>query len=75
VNCICPGLIDTGMGDAVVGHYRPKDCPAESKASWQPLGRVGSAQDVAKAILFMVSDDALFMTGSVVVVDGGLTAQ
>ena len=75
VNCICPGMIDTGMGDDVVGHYRPDVTPAESKATWQPLERIGSPDDIAKAILFMVSDEALFMTGSAVVVDGGLTAQ
>ena len=75
VNCICPGLIDTGMGDDVVAHYRPDAIAAESKTGWQPLGRIGSAEDIAKAILYMVSEDALFMTGSAVVVDGGLTAQ
>ncbi len=75
VNCVCPGMIDTGMGDDVVGHYRPDADPAESKVTWQPLGRIGSPEDIAKAILYMVSDDALFMTGSAVVVDGGLTAQ
>jgi dihydroanticapsin dehydrogenase len=75
VNCVCPGLIDTGMGDAVVGHYRPNDTPAQSKATWQPLERIGSAKDIARAILYMVSDEALFMTGSAIVVDGGLTAQ
>ena len=63
------------MGDAVVGHYRPNANVAETKANWQPLGRVGVPEDIAKAILYMVSDDAPFMTGSIVVVDGGLTAQ
>lgn len=67
--------MDTGMGDAVVGHYRPDGAPHETKASWQPLARIGTPSDVAKAVLFMVSDDAPFMTGSTVVVDGGLTAQ
>jgi dihydroanticapsin dehydrogenase len=75
VNCICPGLMDTEMGDAVVSHYRPQACAADSKTTWQPLGRAGVPADVAKAILYVVSDDALFMTGSLVVVDGGLTAQ
>lgn len=75
VNCVCPGLMDTTMGDAVVGHYRPGALAHETKSGWQPLSRVGSPEDVAKAVLFMVSDDAAFMTGSSVVVDGGLTAQ
>ncbi len=75
VNCVCPGLIDTEMGNDVVAHYCPNKTAAKSKATWQPLERIGAAEDIAKAILYMVSDDALFMTGSAVVVDGGLTAQ
>lgn len=75
VNCVCPGMMDTEMGDTVVGHYRPAANTAATKAGWQPLGRVGVPEDVAKAVLYMVSDDSLFMTGSSVVVDGGLTAQ
>jgi NAD(P)-dependent dehydrogenase (short-subunit alcohol dehydrogenase family) len=75
VNCVCPGMTDTAMGDDVVGHYRPGADGRETKANWQPLVKVGSPEDIAKAILYMVSDDAAFMTGSVVVVDGGLTAQ
>ncbi|WP_158602059.1 SDR family NAD(P)-dependent oxidoreductase [Pararobbsia silviterrae] len=75
VNCVCPGMMDTQMGDAVVAHYRPADVPEASKQNWQPLRRAGEPDDVAKAVLYMVSDDARFMTGSAVVVDGGLTAQ
>lgn len=75
VNCVCPGMMDTGMGDAVVGHYRPEADTTEAKRTWQPLGRAGVPEDVAKAVLYMVSDDAAFMTGSALVVDGGLTAQ
>ena len=75
VNCVCPGMMDTEMGDTVVGHYRPASDTKAMKAGWQPLARVGVPEDVAKAVLYMVSDDSLFMTGSSVVVDGGLTAQ
>lgn len=75
VNCVCPGMMDTEMGDTVVGHYRPAADAKASKAAWQPLERVGVSEDVAKAVLYMVSDDSLFMTGSSLVVDGGLTAQ
>jgi NAD(P)-dependent dehydrogenase (short-subunit alcohol dehydrogenase family) len=75
VNCLCPGMTDTAMGDAVVGHYQPDRNPTESKRNWQPLSRVGTPEDVAKAALYLASDDAEFMTGSVLVLDGGLTAQ
>jgi NAD(P)-dependent dehydrogenase (short-subunit alcohol dehydrogenase family) len=40
-----------------------------------PLGRMGTPQELAKCVLFMLSDDAAFMTGSAMVVDGGWTAQ
>ena len=62
-------------GDTVVGHYKPEADPTEAKRHWQPLARVGTAEDVAKAALYLASDDSEFMTGSVHVIDGGLTAQ
>ena len=40
-----------------------------------PIGRLGVAEDIAKGIIFLASDDAGFMTGSSLVVDGGITAQ
>lgn len=75
VNCLCPGLTDTAQGDSVVGHYKPTMNPREAKRTWQPLHRVGTAEDMAKAALYIASDDAEFMTGSMFVIDGGLTAQ
>ena len=75
VNCLCPGLIDTAQGDSVVGHYKPEMDPTEAKRTWQPVHRVGTPEDIAKAALYMASDDAEFMTGSIFVIDGGLTAQ
>jgi len=75
VNCLCPGLTDTAQGDSVVGHYKPTVDPMEAKRTWQPLHRVGTAEDMAKAALYIASDDAEFMTGSIFVIDGGLTAQ
>ncbi|MFB0546230.1 MAG: SDR family NAD(P)-dependent oxidoreductase [Anaerolineae bacterium] len=75
VNCLCPGLTDTAQGDTVVGHYKPETDPTEAKRTWQPLHRVGTAEDIAKAALYIASDDSEFMTGSIFVIDGGLTAQ
>ncbi len=75
VNCLCPGMTDTAQGVTVVAHYKPGGDQTEEKRNWQPLRHVGTADDVAKAALYIASDDAAFMTGSIFVLDGGLTAQ
>ena len=59
-------------------NQNPKMTMEESHSSGimqTPLGRLGTAQEVANTILFLSSDEASFMTGSSLVVDGGLTAQ
>jgi NAD(P)-dependent dehydrogenase (short-subunit alcohol dehydrogenase family) len=75
-NAIMPGLIDTPMGvDAparAVG--RSRQDLAEARARHVPLGRQGSAWDVAHAALFLASDEAAFITGVVLPVDGGQAA-
>jgi len=75
VNCLCPGMTDTAQGDTVVAHYKPGGNPTEAKRNWQPLRHVGTSEDVAKAALYMASDDSEFMTGAIQVLDGGLTAE
>jgi NAD(P)-dependent dehydrogenase (short-subunit alcohol dehydrogenase family) len=69
VNCVCPGFIDTPM---TRGGY---DIDA-AIAAWRevcPLGRPGTPDDVARAMLFLASDDAAFVTGVALPVDGGRT--
>jgi NAD(P)-dependent dehydrogenase (short-subunit alcohol dehydrogenase family) len=71
VNCICPGDTDTPMlrnEAAQLGE------PIESfltDAAHRPLGRIGTPEDIAQAALFLASDAASFVTGSILVVDGG----
>jgi len=75
VNCICPGMIDTAQGDTVVAHYAPEKDSKEAKTTWQPLHKRGLPEDIAKLALYLASDDSAFMTGSILVIDGGLTAE
>ena len=65
VNCITPGVIDTDMNKNL-----SKD-DLEQLKSDTPLGKIGKTEDVAKAILFLCSDDARFITGQVLGVNGG----
>jgi NAD(P)-dependent dehydrogenase (short-subunit alcohol dehydrogenase family) len=71
VNCICPGYIDTGLAE---GYFRSHADPAAARAAagkLHALGRIGQPAEVARVAVFLASDEASFMTGAVVVVDGG----
>jgi len=66
VNAVAPGLIDTDMTRAV---------SASAQESWQgriPLGRLGTPEDVAAAVVFLASDEAAYITGHVLAVNGGM---
>ena len=70
-NVICPGTIQTPIWAERVA----KEPDVFTKlAKWYPLGRVGQPEDIAKAALFLVSDDAAWITGVTLTVDGGLMA-
>jgi meso-butanediol dehydrogenase / (S,S)-butanediol dehydrogenase / diacetyl reductase len=71
VICICPGSIETPIWSE-----RVKEEPRifEKLAKWYPLRRVGQPEDVANAALFLASDEASWITGAILPVDGGLTA-
>ena len=75
VNCICPGDVDTPMlpEDARMRGMKWEDYLAG--CANRPLGRIGTADEIAKAALFLASDDSSFMTGATLVVDGGGTAD
>jgi NAD(P)-dependent dehydrogenase (short-subunit alcohol dehydrogenase family) len=65
VNCISPGWIDTGKS----GPLKPSD------HAQHPVGRVGRPEDVAAAVSYLLSDDAGFMTGAELILDGGMTRK
>jgi NAD(P)-dependent dehydrogenase (short-subunit alcohol dehydrogenase family) len=81
VNSIHPGVIDTDMGAqtfaARARHAASNDVETARQVALRghPIGRLGQPDDIAKGILFLASDDAAFMTGAGLVVDGGMTAQ
>jgi NAD(P)-dependent dehydrogenase (short-subunit alcohol dehydrogenase family) len=72
VNCLCPGVIETPL----TGELRRPEASGilEQMRSWHAMGRVGRPEEVAACALFLASDDASFVTGHALVVDGGWTA-
>ena len=69
-NCVCPGYVDTPMLDAVKKLYRTEEEFVSSIASKHLLG-LGSSEDVAGAVIYLLSDASRWVTGSVLNVDGG----
>jgi NAD(P)-dependent dehydrogenase (short-subunit alcohol dehydrogenase family) len=74
VNCICPGYIDAGMA---WGYFEGQPDPAAARATaarLQALKRIGRPEEVARVAAFLASDEAAYMTGSSVIVDGGFSS-
>jgi 2-keto-3-deoxy-L-fuconate dehydrogenase len=75
VNALMPGVIDTPMPARTLKRYAD---PEAMKAYWKerhPMGRIGQPEEVARAALFLASDDSSFVTGHLMFVDGGWTAH
>jgi NAD(P)-dependent dehydrogenase (short-subunit alcohol dehydrogenase family) len=70
VNCVCPGVIETAMTAELLRDAAWR----EAMVKRHPLGRIGRPDDVAAAILYLSSDEAAFVTGVALPVDGGYTA-
>jgi NAD(P)-dependent dehydrogenase (short-subunit alcohol dehydrogenase family) len=71
VNCLCPGDVDTPMLVADASARRLSYADYMKGAANRPLGRVGRPEELARAALFLASDQSSFMTGAALVVDGG----
>jgi len=75
INCVCPGVIDTGMMERWTDLMPDKADAKEMLRGVMPIGRMGTADEVAGAIFFFASDDSSLCQGAVLSVDGGFTAQ
>jgi NAD(P)-dependent dehydrogenase (short-subunit alcohol dehydrogenase family) len=75
VNAICPGAIHTGMLDAYLQDNPDKQQMIDSIGRSIPLGRVGQPEDVARAVYFLASPAAEYITGASLVIDGGLLSK
>ena len=75
VNAVCPGIVETAMWQAWLDELDDVETALAGVLKLQPLGRIGQPDEIAKAILFLASDDASFITGTALFADGGVTAR
>jgi NAD(P)-dependent dehydrogenase (short-subunit alcohol dehydrogenase family) len=71
VNCICPGDTDTGMLRNEAQQLGEDAARFLAEAARRPLGRIGTPEEIAKAVLYLASDASSFVTGTALVIDGG----
>jgi dihydroanticapsin dehydrogenase len=74
-NAICPGWVDTPINYAHAEMLGGLEKVYASIDSFQPIGRPGEPREIAHLALFLASDEASFLTGSIIAADGGMTAQ
>ena len=76
-NCICPGTVETPFVEAYLNRYHAGEVEETRKQlhARQPLGRMGRPDEIAPLALYLASDEAAYVTGAQMVIDGGLTAR
>ena len=76
VNCICPGTVDTPFVEGYLEKYHKheKEKVRAELDQRQPVGRLGKPEEIAHLVLYLCSDEAEFVTGSIMTIDGGWTA-
>tara|TARA_B100001167_G_scaffold31947_1_gene17395 strand:+ start:1149 stop:1922 length:774 start_codon:yes stop_codon:yes gene_type:complete len=71
VNCLCPGYVETNLTESLTNN----ESIYQKLKNLHPMGRLGRPEEIANAALFLASDEASFITGSSLVIDGGYTSQ
>ena len=74
VNCLCPGTVDSPWVERLLSQTDDRAAARQALEARQPMGRLGTPEEVAAAALYLASDDAAFITGTGLVLDGGWTA-
>jgi meso-butanediol dehydrogenase / (S,S)-butanediol dehydrogenase / diacetyl reductase len=74
-NAIAPGTIDTPYFNDILAKSTDREATRNALAARQLLGRLGTAEEIAAGILFLASDESRFATGTILTLDGGMTAQ
>jgi len=74
-NCVCPGTVDSPWVGRLLESAEDPSAARRALVARQPVGRLGRPDEVARAALYLASDDAEFITGTALIIDGGLTAQ
>ena len=74
VNCICPSIVESAMTENLFADTEAGRMARESRLATIPLRRFGKPNDIAGLAVFLASDESAWMTGTVIPVDGGVTA-
>lgn len=75
VNCVCPGSIATPWVDRLLADSDDPEATLAEIVARQPMGRLGTAEEIAAGVAYLASDEAAYVTGTALVIDGGLTAR
>ena len=73
-NCVCPGTVDSPWVGRLLNQADDPGAARQALVNRQPMGRLGTPEEIATSVVYLASDDAAFVTGTALVIDGGLTA-
>ncbi len=72
-NCICPGRVETPFVKSRINQYPDPEKAYREMAATQAVGRMGTPEEIAASVLYLASDEAAFVTGSALIIDGGFS--